>query len=99
MAHSVYDDLAARFRDLARHHAREVSPPTMQFTVKAAAPLVIEQIDGDLVLEGGDPDFTVADTVDLAGPAIGDMILVEQTGPHDNQEWLATHVVKRGNAG
>lgn len=94
---TVYDDLATRIRGVARDHARAESPPTLRFRVASTGPLVLDQIDGDLVLNEGDPDFTIADAVDTGAPAAGDVVLVEQTGASDNPEWFATGVVKRGD--
>lgn len=91
---SAYDDLAVKLRGMVRERARQAHVD--RFKVVQADPLVIEQVEGELVLEEGDPDFEIAKAVDDAVPTIGDMVLVHQG--HDG-DWVATGVVRRGEDG
>lgn len=90
---SAVDELASR---LVSMHERTRRAHVERFKVVQGAPLVIEQIHGNLILEEGDPDFEIADAVDTAAPVKGDMVLVHQGADGD---WVATGVVKRGAGG
>lgn len=91
---TVYDKLAARLHGIVADRTRAIAAD--RFKVVKANPLVLRQIEGDLVLEEGDPDLEIADAVDTAAPAVGDMVVVHQGADGD---WIATGVVKRGNNG
>jgi hypothetical protein len=86
---SAVDELADRIVGMTRRRSAHVE----RFKVVQAAPLVLDQIEGSLILEEGDPDFEIAAAVDSAAPVKGDMVLVHQGADGD---WIATGVVKRG---
>lgn len=81
---SVYDDLAARIRGAARHHARVESPPPMRFKVARTSPLTLHHLGAvDLVLEEGDPDVEIARDVLESRPSVGDIVIVHADQFHD----------------
>lgn len=74
----MWDRLADRLREMSRSTAREVSPPPERYRVQALDPLVVEQIEGDLVLEEGDDDVEIAHSA--ADLEVGDLVLVHTVG-------------------
>jgi hypothetical protein len=64
-----------------------------RWQVSSTSPLLIEEIEGDLVLEDGDPDFTIGvalrQHIATYGIAVGDMMLVVRSG----NEWHAFDAV------
>lgn len=56
---SVYDRIAERIREIAE----ETSSRVERYQVRSAAPLRLEQVDGDEVLEEGDEDFEIGENV------------------------------------
>lgn len=92
MARTAYDDLADRIRGMVRHEVDARSPRVERWKVVSSNPLVIEQIDGDLTLEEGDPDVEIdrrliATVPDR--PAVGDLVRVH----HDGQDWIVAGVI------
>lgn len=87
---TAYDELADRLRRLAREEARVAAPPVERFKVTRADPLVIEQIEGDLVLEEGDPDVEIDRGVLADRPAVGDTVRVH----HDGADWVVAGVIE-----
>jgi hypothetical protein len=91
----VFDQLAMRLRALVREvHANELSGVD-RFTVMTISPFVIGEVQGELTLEDGDPDFTLGETlrarVTAGQVAVGDLVWV---GRNDG-EWHAFDVVSR----
>lgn len=86
-------ELAHRLRRLAREEVVNAGTHVARFQVRQASPLVIEEMDGDLVLEEGDPDFTIGDLLRhfraSNGLQVNDQVLVVHAGG----EWHATDVV------
>jgi hypothetical protein len=86
---TVVTELARRIRHVARHEAQNAGTAVERWSVKQAKPLIIEEIEGDLTLEEGDPDFTVGDAlrqhIASYGLSPGDQVLVAHAG----QEWHA----------
>lgn len=83
----IYDQLASRLREMvAEEHVNSLSG-VERFTVQRATPLLLEHTDGDLVLEEGDPDFTIGVTVRAYltshGVVVGDQVWCLR----ENQEW------------
>lgn len=55
----VFAQLALRLKQLVHdEHINNLSG-VERFTVRSVSPLIVEHMDGNLVLEDGDPDFTV----------------------------------------
>lgn len=85
--------LAQRLRRLAHDEARNVSTSIERWSVTQGNPLIIEELEGDLVLEEGDPDFVLGDTLRKyrASNALvaGDQVMVV----HSGHEWHALDVV------
>lgn len=81
-------ELAQRLRRVAREEAAS-SGSVDRWTVLSAVPFVIEEIDGPLVLEDGDPDFVIGDLLRQHilryGVTKGDQIIVV----HSGGEWHA----------
>lgn len=97
MANEVFDRLATRLREMARAEA-EAASGVERWTVRQASPLVIEQLDGELVLEEGDPDFTVGDWLrqlrTAYGIEVGSQVWVGRaSSAPDDVEWHALDVV------
>jgi hypothetical protein len=82
-------ELAQRLKRMAREEAANSGTSVDRFRVIQEAPLVIEEIEGDLTLEEGDPDFTVGDAlrqhIATYGIEKDDQILVAHAG----KEWHA----------
>jgi hypothetical protein len=55
----VFADIAARLRELARTEIREHATAAERFKVVAIDPLALDQVDGDIILEEGDPDLVI----------------------------------------
>jgi hypothetical protein len=78
-----------RLKRMARDEAANVGTDMERWRVLQPTPLVIEQVEGDLTLEDGDPDFTIGDTlrqhVASYGLSKDDQVLVA----HSGDEWHA----------
>jgi hypothetical protein len=74
------DELADSIRGLAREEAQAVSPPVSRFKVLRVNPLTVEELDGDLVLEEGDPDVEFDRALLALRPAVGDVVRVHRDG-------------------
>lgn len=89
----VFDELAARFRDVARHHARTERRQLERWRVLSLAPLTAGNPDGDIIAADTDPDFHIASRVReydaVTGIAIDDVLLVLH---HDDHEWTVMDV-------
>lgn len=59
---NVYDRLALRIRQTVREVHHDL-PGVERFTVALVNPFTITQLDGELQLEDGDPDFTIGETL------------------------------------
>jgi hypothetical protein len=60
---NVFDRLALRIRQTVRDvHSNELSG-VERFSISLVNPFTIAQLDGDLVLVDGDPDFTIGETL------------------------------------
>lgn len=106
---SVFDELADEIRGIAREQAVNAVKPPRRFKVRRLDPLLLEEVNGDLVLEDGDPDFEIderlkpgAHTTCPAGtghrnegslPQLGDIVIVEQDRHGD---YVARGLVKGG---
>lgn len=88
----VVTELAQRIRKVAAHEASKTTN-VERWRVTKATPLIIEEIEGDLILEDGDPDFTIGvalrQHIATYGIAPGDMMLVAYSG----KEWHALDAV------
>lgn len=86
---NVITELAQRVRSVARHEAQNNGSAIERWRVRQAKPLLIEEIEGDLTLEDGDPDFTVGDSLRQLIATYGleedDQVLVVHAG----KEWHA----------
>lgn len=90
---SVFDQLAERIRQTVRDvHANELSG-VERFAVQIVNPFTVAQVQGELSLEDGDPDFTVGEALRVrlaaAQVAIGDLVWVARS----DGEWHAFDVV------
>lgn len=88
----VLDELAMRLKRMAREELASTGTSVTRWRVSQATPLVIEEVEGDLTLEDGDPDFTVGDWlrqfIAQYGLAKDDQVIVAYTGG----EWHAFDV-------
>jgi hypothetical protein len=83
----VWGEIAGRIRE----HAKDGSPSVERYTIKRLSPLLLDQIDGDNVLEDGDDDFVVGKLVKASpGLAVGDVVRV-LVDP-DGDEYMAIGV-------
>jgi hypothetical protein len=92
---NVFDDLAQAIQQTVRDvHANDLSG-LERFTVATVSPFTIGQVQGELMLEDGDPDFTVGETLRARLAAaqvnVGDLVWV---GRHDG-DFHAFDVVSR----
>jgi hypothetical protein len=55
----VYAELADELRSMVAATTVEAAKPPRRFRVMRQSPLLIEELQGELVLEEGDPDFSV----------------------------------------
>lgn len=90
MSAGALDRLAARLQSMALHVHENYGSGVERFRCsKATNPLRITELGGELVLEDGDPDFTIGETLRsaIAGGTIhnGDLVLVARHA----QEWHA----------
>lgn len=90
---AVFDQLAMRMRAMVREvHHNELSG-VERFQVLLVVPFVVREVQGELALEDGDPDFTVGETlrgrIAASQVAVGDLVWVAR---HDG-EWHAFDVV------
>lgn len=85
----VLAELAQRFHSVARQEAHNSGSSIERWRVRQAKPLLIEEIEGDLTLEDGDPDFTIGDSLRQLIATYGleedDQVLVVHAG----KEWHA----------
>lgn len=91
----IFDELASRLRRMVREvHTNDLSGVT-RFKVLTVDPFVIGELQGELTLEDGDPDFTMGEALRAraaaAQVAVGDLVWVAR----ENQEWHAFDVVSR----
>lgn len=99
---SPYDRLGVAIVDLVRSEA-PASSGIERWKVVHREPLVIEQVDGEVVLEDGDPDFTIGDALRarLADPenppAVGALVWVAAVEEESGTEWHAFDVVSGGD--
>jgi hypothetical protein len=88
---NVVTELARRIHGVAGQAASKERVERWQ--VIGTSPLLIEEVEGDLVLEDGDPDFTIGvalrQHVATYGIGIGDLVLVSVSG----EEWHAFDAV------
>lgn len=92
MARTVYDELADRIRALVDDRVEAAAPKVLRFKVLTSDPLVIEQVDGELVLEEGDPDVEIERGLIAspeARPDVGDLVRVH----HDGEDWIVAGVI------
>lgn len=90
----VFDELALRLQQMVKDvHTNEASG-VERFQVQHVSPLIITQLHGELVLEDGDPDFTIGETLKARLTAAtvhnGDLIWCARSA---DQEWHAFDVV------
>lgn len=82
-------ELAQRLRRMAREEALNTGTSVQRWRVVQESPLIIEELEGDLKLEDGDPDFTVGDAlrqhIATYGIEKDDQVLVA----HSGGEWHA----------
>lgn len=88
----IFDQLAVKLREMVQaEHVNSLSG-VERFRVVRVAPLMVEHVDGDLVLEDGDPDFTVGSWVRQRianyGITVGDQVWCAR----ESQEWHAFDV-------
>jgi hypothetical protein len=92
---NVFDRLALRIRQTSVDTQKNAGTGLMRFKVALTSPLTITELDGDLSLEDGDPDFTVGETLRarvVAGSVeINDLVWVA----YQDQEFHAFDVVSR----
>lgn len=91
----VFDELASRLRRMVREvHTNELSGVT-RFKVLTVNPLVVAELQGELTLEDGDPDFTIGEALRARAAAaqvsVGDLVWVAR----EDQEWHAFDVVSQ----
>lgn len=90
---TVYDELASKLRGLVDDRARVASPPVERWKVTSADPLIVEQVNGDVVLEEGDPDVDIDRSVLDPRPAVGDVVRVHSDGQGEGSGWMIAGVV------
>lgn len=77
-------ELAKRIRGVAREEAGNSAPHVSRYRVTQPSPLIVEELEGDEVLEEGDPDFTIGDAlrqhIASYGIAVHDQVLVIHAG-------------------
>lgn len=95
--HDVYGQLAKRLQRMARDEHKNHGSGAERFTVRNVTPLRIEHMGSDLVLEDGDPDFTI-------GAHVRQYMLNYTLVPGDQmwclregQDWHALDVIDPGN--
>lgn len=92
---SKLEQLAGRLRQLVLDTQHNYGSGVQRFKVTIVAPLTLTELGGELVLEDGDPDFTVGEALRAravaAQVASGDLVWVAREG----QEWHAFDVVSR----
>lgn len=90
---NVIGELAQRLKGMAREEAQRTGTDAARWRVRQSDPLIIEEMEGELVLEDGDPDFTVGDLLraHIADNEVekDDQIIVI----HSSGEWHAVDVV------
>lgn len=89
----VLSELAMRLRRMARDEAQNTGTSVQRFRVTQKHPLIVEELEGELVLEDGDPDFTIGEGlrqhIATYGVEKDDQILVS----HSSDEWHAFDAV------
>lgn len=94
---TVYDELADRIRSLVRREVDHRGPAVMRFKVVSVEPLVVEQVDGELFLEEGDPDVEVDRGLLADRPALGATVRVHADhGGGDGPDWMIVGVLVGG---
>lgn len=93
---AIFDQVALRLRGMVREvHANELSG-VQRFTVLSVSPFRVGEVPGELVLEDGDPDFTIGETLraqlNAGVVSVGDLVVVAREG----QEWHALDTVGGG---
>lgn len=82
-------DLAKRLRRLSREEAQRAGTNVERWAVIQTTPLLIEEAEGELVLEDGDPDLTIGSGlrqhIARYGLTKGDQVLVVRS----SAEWHA----------
>lgn len=91
MPQTVWQELGARLREVAREEAVRSSPPVRRGTVVRPNPLVVD-LDGEL-LDAGDEDVEVDQALKTTPPAKGDIVRVQTDG---NGDYLISGVIKSG---
>jgi hypothetical protein len=83
---SVWQEIAGRIRE----HATDAAPKVERYTVMRVSPLLLNQIDGDNLLEDGDDDFVVGGFLKHYAPGVhvGDVVRVV----FDGDEYMAMGV-------
>lgn len=89
---NVWDDLVEKLRAFVNAEVDGRGHRTRRFKVLNRNPLVFQAVDGDLVIEEGDPDVEIArsvrgytiidsdgDSVVIPRPQIGDLVVVHET--------------------
>lgn len=79
MARNVWDDLVDRLRTFVHGEVEQTGHRTRRFKVVYRNPLVVEAIDGELLLEEGDPDLEIDRAVLADRPNVDDLVVVQQT--------------------
>ena len=89
MPHPSYARLADAVRGMVRDEARVASPPVECWRVLRSDPLLLDQINGDVQLEEGDPDVVIDRGVLADRPAEGALVRVH----HDGDDWIVAGVI------
>lgn len=75
----MFAELGRRLREVAREEHANSGSGLERFTVTHVAPLRLAQLHGELVLEEGDPDFSIGKALVAAGPVAGDIVWVARS--------------------
>lgn len=75
----VFEELALALREMVRDEHANSASGLERFVVQHADPLRVTQLHGDLILEDGDPDFSIGKAVIAAVPAVGDVVWVARS--------------------
>lgn len=97
MTATVYDELADRIRSLVHRAVESRGPSVQRFKVVSSDPLVVEQVEGELVLEEGDPDVEVDRALLADRPDVGQTVRVHADAGGD--EWMIVGVLVSGEDG
>lgn len=95
-AANVFDQLALRLRQVVRDEHANTGSAVEKFTVISVTPLILDELNGNLILEDGDPDFTVGSWLRQYmlnySLVVGDVVQVARNG----STWHALDVVDPG---